>query len=289
MPQRLVSVAILVLWTIAATALFTRDILPNLIVGPPPDLRTVTRAEETDKPTTWAILAADPDAPSGERAEMRSVGQLITRSERRRDGYFTMKSEAWVDSGAALQGTPFPSGGDERYLIAGEFEVDPSGNLDHFQASVKTLGSKDDLLTMTGVVRRNDLVVKVRGPLPILHYSKRILYKPREMVQGSFTPLDRLPGLKVGQRWESQFVSPLTGGVEKGTVEVVRKTAIHWDGNPVTTLEVVTKTRSLSARTWVRPADGLVLSQEIPLPFLNLRLDRVPDIDAPLAGGDQRP
>ena len=45
MPHRLVSLTILVFWAVAAAALFVRDVLPDLIVGPPPDLRDVAHAE----------------------------------------------------------------------------------------------------------------------------------------------------------------------------------------------------------------------------------------------------
>ena len=39
-------------------------------------------------------------------------------------------------------------------------------------------------------------------------------YEPRSVIQDVLGPLDRLPGLHVGQRWESQVINPFTGQVE---------------------------------------------------------------------------
>ena len=118
--------------------------------------------------------------------------------------------------------------------------------------------------------------MRAKGFLPFLNWTKSIPYQPRGMIQNTMGPLDRMPGLHVGQRWETQVVSPLTGRVEIGRVEVTRKRAIYWDDKLVSTLEVVTRMPPLSARTWVRP-DGLVLRQEVPLFVMKLVLDRVPD------------
>lgn len=96
------------------------------------------------------------------------------------------------------------------------------------------------------------------------------------MVQSAVGPIDRLPGLRIGQRWRSQVVSPLTGRVETMQVEVARQRVIQWGQNPVTVLEVVQSLPPISARTWVR-LDGLVIRQEMPLPLIRLVIERVPE------------
>jgi hypothetical protein len=86
-------------------------------------------------------------------------------------------------------------------------------------------------------------------------------------------------------RWESQVVSPLTGNVESVRVEVARRNVmVHWDGSPVPTLEVVTRFKTMKARTWVRE-DGLVLRQEVPLVFVTLVLERLPEGAAVISTG----
>ncbi|MEO6811016.1 MAG: hypothetical protein ABI353_18045 [Isosphaeraceae bacterium] len=278
MPHRLVSVAILVIWAIAAGSLFTRDVLPNLLVGTPPDLRTIALADDT-RPTRWTLMVASNDP----KADPRAVGKTVTRTEHQRDGWFHFSSEAWIDSGELLRGTPLESAQGEQIEVSGDYDIDPSGNLDHFRCWVRFQGSRRDLLSLSGKLTKTGLAVQSRGPLPWLNWTKEYPYKSRDMVQGTLSPMGRMPNLHVGQRWESRVVSPLTGQVQTGRVEVVGKASILWDNNPVTTLEVVTRVGPMSAKTWVRPRDGLVLRQEIPLPMIMLRLDRVPDDVAPTA------
>src|SRR5439155_22886256 len=102
-------------------------------------------------------------------------------------------------------------------------------------------------------------------------------YQARGVVQSQLGPLDRLPHLHVGQRWDERIASPLSGQVDTVRAEVVGKTVIFWDKSPVTTFEVAHRSKTLRARTWVRP-DGLVLRQEVSLPLLRLVLERQPGL-----------
>jgi hypothetical protein len=79
--------------------------------------------------------------------------------------------------------------------------------------------------------------------------------------------------LHVGQRWETRVINPFSGQVEPTRVEVARQSMIHWDGNLVSTFEVVQQMGALSVRTWVR-TDGVILQQEVPFPFIRLMLER---------------
>jgi len=187
-----------------------------------------------------------------------------------------MRSTVSFDAGGLLKGTPFSSSSDGKLEVISSFRVDPSGNLDSFRARVRTPGDEDDLLTVVGTRKKRTLEVVTRGQFPMLNQTRTLAYEPRSLVQNALGPFDRLPGLQVGQRWETRVVSPLTGRVETVRVEVPRRTLIHWDRNPVTTREVVHHMTPFSARTWVRP-DGLVLRQEVPFPFVKLVLERLPD------------
>ena len=90
MPSRLVCVAILLYWLVAAVGLVSRDLIPELTVGPPPDLRTIARAAEDATPARWNILVADrPHDPDSKR----SVGQATTESRRSSDGWIEMTSK----------------------------------------------------------------------------------------------------------------------------------------------------------------------------------------------------
>jgi len=271
MPHRLVCVAILLFWLIAAVALFTRDMLPDLMIGSPPDLRSISKADGSLEPTRWSIMVAeDPSL-----INLRSVGEAVTKSTLRPDGWVQMASDVRIDAQDLLQGTPFQSIHNERLIVLSTYDIDPSGNLFSFWTAVKAAGEPGELMTLEGRVKGAALEVRARGPLPIFNWSRTFAYQPRGMVQNTLGPIDRMPGLQVGQRWESRIVSPLTGRVETIRVEVARKGVLTWANNPVTALEVVARAAPVTIRMWVRP-DGLVLRQEVPFPFVRLVLDRQP-------------
>jgi hypothetical protein len=265
--------AILVFWLVAASALFTRDLLPNLIIGAPPDLRSIAQADDRPRQTRWAILVAD----EGPSINLRSVGQATTETIHKRDGWVRMSSDAWFDSGKLLRGTAFQTVQGERIELLSNYEITPSGNLEGFHAAVRDgPAPRQEMLTLDGRLIQNAIEVRAKGFLQIMNWTRTFPYQPRGMVQNAIGPLDRMPGLQVGQRWESRIVSPLTGQVETCQVEVARKRSIYWDSNLVSTFEVVAKTPLVTARTWVQP-DGLVLRQEVPLPFVKLVLERQPE------------
>jgi hypothetical protein len=134
------------------------------------------------------------------------------------------------------------------------------------------------LVTVKGEIKGKTMEIVSHGPVDILNKKLLIAYEPRSVIQDVLGPLDRLPGLHVGQRWDSQVINPFTGQVGPVTVEVKRRGLINWNGNPVNTFEVVQYMAPLSMRTWVR-LDGEVLRQEVPLPFVRLVLERKPDAD----------
>jgi hypothetical protein len=275
MPSRLVCVAILVYWLVAALGLITRDLLPEFSVGTPPDLRTISRAGEDDPPARWNILVMDnPREPDSNR----SVGQAVTASRRTPDGLVEMTSHAVLDSGRLLSG--LLKGGqfaDEKIALDSTYNVDPSGNLRSFHATVRLADQPADLWRIDGALKNRAVMEVVsRGPVALLNRKMSFDYQARGVVQSQFGPLDRLPGLAVGQRWDERVASPLSGQVETVRAEVTRKVVIHWDRSPVSTLEVVHRSKAATARTWVRP-DGLVLRQEVVLPMLRLTLERLPD------------
>jgi hypothetical protein len=204
---------------------------------------------------------------------LRSIGAVVTDTRRQRDGWVRMTSQAAFDSGQLLRGTPLdtqqPS---ERVFVTGACEIDPSGNLGSFRAGVR-LGEfvRQDVLVVEGHLRKNRIEVTARGlGVP---WRQSFPYEPRSMVQNSLQPLDRMPGLQVGQRWESRVVSPLTGRIETARVEVAGRGHITWDDKPTPVLIVITRVPPFTARTWVRN-DGVVLRQEVPFPLAKIVLER---------------
>lgn len=270
MPSRPACVAILLFWVYAAGGLLRRDILPDFWVTPPPDLRSIAAAEEEARPTRWELLVAE---DSGLRS-LRSVGRAVTESKRLDGGGTELIGRVRFDAGSLLKGTRFHTGNNESLDVSNRLEIDRSGNLRRFLAVVRSASDSLDLVTIEGLVKGRAVEVTARGP--ILNFTRSFDYDPKGMIQNSIGPIDRLPGLQVGQRWATRVVNPLTGRVEVVKVEVTGKHAIQWDNGVETTLEVVHHMTPVSARTWVR-RDGLVLRQEVPFPFVTLILERLPD------------
>ena len=103
MPSRLVSLAILVYWCVAAFCLLNWEVLPELSLGYPPDLRAIAAAGDSSKPVVWDIQVVDnPASPE----VTRSVGEAVTSSKRLHDGWFELGSEVNFDAGGLLRNTP---------------------------------------------------------------------------------------------------------------------------------------------------------------------------------------
>jgi hypothetical protein len=273
MPSRLVSLAILVYWCIASFYLLTWELLPELTLGYPPDLRSIAAAGDADRPVTWSMqIIDDPRAPE----VRRSIGTAVTSSKRLLDGWFELTSRASFDAGHALKGTVFATKMSVRFELASVYRVDPSGNLRSFDMKVTPGGSNETLITVQGRLKKGVMEVVSKGLLPILNRELSFPYEPRGVIHDALGPLDRLPGLHVGQRWDTRVVSPFTGQVESVRVEVPRRVLIHWNGQPVSSFEVVHHAGPITARTWVRP-DGVILRQEVPVPVVRMVLERLPD------------
>jgi hypothetical protein len=276
MPSRLVSLGILIYWSIAAFLLLTWDVIPELSLGYAPDLRAITVAGDPSKPVRWSIqIVDDPRHPEVHR----TVGESVTASSRRPDGWFELTSHVELDAGGVLKGTPFGTRSSSRIEVESLYLVDPSGNLNSFDLDISSRGFVNEI-KVRGKLSGRKMEIVSRGPLPVLNQNLSFDYEPRSVVQDVLGPMDKLPGLHVGQRWETRVINPFTGQFEPVRVEVTRRGLIHWEGNPVTCFEVVHRTSPLTTKTWVR-TDGVILRQEIPFPFVRLVLERRAETDAP--------
>jgi len=285
MPTRLVSLAILVYWSIAAFLLLTWEVLPELSLGYPPDLRAITAAGENSEPAFWEINVLDvPQNPDSRR----SVGQAVTETKRLPDNWVEMTSRVDFDAGALLRRTPLANSGSHvRLSLESVYRVDPSGNLQSFDMAIAAPDSGEELVMVEGRLHGGMMKVTAKGVASIFNQTYEFPYEPRGVVHDALRPLDRLPGLHVGQRWDMRIVNPLSGAAETARVEVKRRVLIDWNGEAVSAFEVEQHSKAMTAKTWVR-LDGLILRQEVPLPFVHMMLERLPgeplrtpDADAP--------
>ncbi len=277
MPSRLVSLGILIYWSIAAFLLLTWEVLPELTLGYAPDLRAITIASDSTKPVRYSIqVVDDPRHPEVHR----TVGESVTESKKRADGSFELTTHVDLDASGVLKGTLFRSLPGGRLEVESLYLVDHSGNLNSFDLKLGYKNSVESLFKVKGKLKGRKMEIVSRGPTEILNQNLTFDYEPRSVVRDVLGPMDRLPGLHVGQRWESRMINPFTSQMEVVRVEVVRRGLIHWEGEPVTCFEVVHRTSPLTTKTWVR-TDGVILRQEIPFPIVRLVLERRSDTDAP--------
>jgi hypothetical protein len=287
MPSRFTALAILIYWSIAAFLLLTRDVIPELTQGYAPDLRAIAHAGDPTRPVRWSIqVIDDPRYPD----TRRTVGEAVTGATRRPDGWFNLTSRTEIDAGGLLQGTLFRTRTNVRLAVDSLYRVDPSGNLSSFDLRVRSPESREPMLKVNGQLKGGKMEIVSRGPVPILNQTLSFDYDPQSVVQDVLAPYDRLPGLHVGQRWESRVINPFTGQVDRVRAEVARRGLINWEGNPVSTFEVEQHMGPLSPlsmkmKTWVR-TDGVVLRHEVPFPFVRLVLERRPESD-PAPPGSQ--
>ena len=139
MPSRFVSLIILIYWSVAAFCLLTWDVLPEMTSGYPPDLRAITLAVDSAKPIRWSIqVIDDPRFPDVRRI----VGEAVTGSYARPDGWFELTSRVELDAGGLLKGTAFLTRSSIRLEVESRYLVEPSGNLHSFVLEVKSQESR---------------------------------------------------------------------------------------------------------------------------------------------------
>ncbi len=282
MPPRLARLGIVIAWLIATSLLFFRDLLPELLVGEPPDFTAIipNEEEELEGPVTWTITVNDEKEDGS--ADPRIVGMAITETTKQADGFVRLSSKIRFDSGKLLQGTPLANTGGEELEINSTIDVDPMGNLSSLQSSVRGAAEDREVLVIEGQLEEDQLVINARSPmLRLINWSKSFPYEPRQIVQNAVAPVDRLPDLRVGKRWKTRAVSPITGQAVEAVAEVTSQNVMMSIGNAmVPTFVVETEfggpppLGGITARTWVRASDGLVIQQEVPLVIVKLLLTR---------------
>lgn len=284
MPPRLVSLAILVYWSVAAFFLLTWEVLPEMTLGYPPDLRAIASAAGTNPgPVTWSIDVID---DRGKPDVRRTVGTATTEARRTEEGAYEMTSHVDVDASELLRRTPLAGAPGVHLTIDGRYDVSPRGDLRSFNMTVKDAGLAgklfsdaglaEKLFSVEGKVADGVMEVTSRGISSLLNRRMKFPYESKGVVYDSLRPLDRLPGLQVGQRWDVQVVNPLSGTVETARVAVEKRTLIDWNGEAVSAFEVVQTAGGIKAKTWVA-LDGVILRQQVPMPVVEMILERLPD------------
>ena len=186
MPSRFVSLGILIYWSIAAFLLLTWDVLPELTQGYAPDLGRLPwpeiRAGRCGGTFRSSKIRDIPDV-------RRTVGESVTTSSRRPDGWFELTNHVELDAGDLLRRTPFASRPSLRLGVESVYLVDQSGNLSSFSLKVVDKGRADaEIMTVTGKLNGRKMEIESHGWSDIFNPELALDYEPRSVVHDVLGP-----------------------------------------------------------------------------------------------------
>ena len=265
------SVTIVLFWLSTMTWLVLFKVLPPLMVGEPPNYVSVLAEmdQHAQAPSKWRILL------DGE-----SIGSAETWMEPQDEGISHIHSRVKLRSppsggtqlsGLALIENLLHSPGSSFELEAkSRFEIDPLGRLVVFETTLG-LGAHEDAVRLRGTVEGNNLRLQFSSG-DFVH-NTTVPLASNGLVGDGFSPRDRLPGLRVGQKWTVPIYSPFRSGTDPMEIleaVVDRRETVDWNGRRYPALLVIYRrdagaglqdAEEPRAKIWVL-ADGLVVRQE---------------------------
>lgn len=299
--SRWYTIAVALFWMAAMGWLFQQKLLPPLLVGDPPNYRTILNEEVADDlPVSWDVFLND-----------RELGKAVTRIERQKENVAVSEIQSMVDLNdlplreiapavfnlfSKLLGDD-PNSVDSRISIHAEstLQVDPLGHPSSFRSTIKLQppagesGRRSPLaglnlsLSMRGQVVADQMEIKVKfGDFE----RQTEIYLPADALIGdALSPQNYLPDLRVGQTWTEPIYSPFRDPhdpmeVLHATVE--RKELTRWHDSLVHTMVVAYRgdpgrgmsgDQTVRAQAWV-DKKGQVIKQEVLLPSARLQFIR---------------
>jgi len=297
MLSRWFSAAIVLFWLSTMSWLFVAKVLPPLLVGEPPNYRTVLEelVAHASGPVRWRISL------DGKR-----IGRAVTEVEQLEGGVSRLHNNLLLTSlpisdlgplrFAALENIFQGPGGSFELEADSVFEIDPLGRLVVFETRLR-LGSLKDAVHLRGLVEGNELQLRFSAG-GIVRETTTFLAADALTGDG-FSPQDRLPRLRIGQKWTVPVYSPFrprTDPMEILEATVQREELIEWNGRLQRTKLVVyhrdqgaglRDEAEPTAKMWVLD-DGLVVRQEALLLGSWLQFLREPPRSKPAQSPEER-
>jgi hypothetical protein len=248
MPNRWLAIAICAFWAVTMALLIERDVLPHWKLGHRPDFRAVSKVAPTAEPVRWSIWYSD-----------QRVGRVQTQWLAKSDESILYRSEMELDPIPFIP--PLGIASAEKLRCESTFHITADRNLRSFEILIFWGDSKP---TVTAQGNLEGDIMKVRFRTGGLVHDEQFYYEPHSLMTSSLAPIDKLPNLAVGQKWQHRVMNPLWKTADTVRCEVTSEQVITWHGEPTPTYLVEQRYGTLRARCWVA-YDGTVLRQEIPL------------------------
>ena len=272
MPPRHIILTILAFWVATTGWLFYRDLWPRFLPDEPPPFTIELADEVSEQKIYWKLLE------NGEDKGGYAFSWVHYRPD---DDTFDVSSEFKLFSKG--KGTGADRQTDPDQIIESTYRVTREGELRRIYAHVHT----EVWILTTKVKVEAQITGQVDGALlrPHLHVSstigaidqdlKPVPVSHRGTVLNSLQPLNRIQGLRPGQRWTVPLIDPLEDVMSafRGGSAAVRfldaevlpqPELLTWGSRKRTDacLVIAYRGEDRQARTWVRARDGLVLRQE---------------------------
>ena len=182
MPSRLVSLAILVYWCIAAFCLLTWEVLPELTLGIPSRLARHRRGRRFGKAGELEHSGHRRSQVARRPAHGRRGGHC---SKRLPDGWFELTQPGQLRRRRGAQGNAAGNHGRaSAWSSSSVYRVDPSGNLRSFDMKVtRRVDSGEYSVHGQGPAQEGVMEVVSEGAVADLEPEVSFAYEPRSVVQ----------------------------------------------------------------------------------------------------------
>lgn len=277
MPSRPLTWAIIVFWLATTGYMFYREVLRWALADAPPPIAFELADEVGSQLVNWKV---------SQKAE--PIGRATSQVHRRPDRTFQLVSEFTFD----------------RLSIANQLDVrkitvvdrvTPEGELRGLAVKIKAWPREKNLVhdllpELTGEIRGrvedghlrvkfflNDQELTLFTPAPVPVPKDRNVLNPMRLQ-------NKMPGLRVGQRWRVPGMDPLAAVIPDVGLSVPKLEAEvfaderAWNGETFACyrIDVNEPGKKVTGRTWVRRKDALVLHLEMELHGTGMAVEREP-------------
>ncbi|NLX22115.1 MAG: hypothetical protein GXY55_10695 [Phycisphaerae bacterium] len=268
---RLLTVAVILLWLGAMSALFVRDVWPSWSAQDAPPMRAEDLADLLRRQEQYGLFKVTRESEPAVR-----VGTAWAHLHPAGDG-------SAIRSTVLVHGLPMAP----PLRIETETVFDDHGGLDSFW--LRVLGIPMTRVFVRG--ERHGIYFPCEIHLGPIHRQANLEMSASRLIGDSLRPFSVLPTLQVGQSWRMQLLDPLAAALARKVqfrslvARVTGKETIEHRGEQVECFVVETAPQQVKA--WVN-SHGQVLLQEVEMPGLGRLLVREEPYDEGLRAQARR-